>query len=195
MGTTVARRRRAAALPPDERRSMIVAAATPLVLEHGADVTTRQVADAVGIAEGTLFRAFADKQELLAAVIDAALDTAPLEAALDALDPALPLVDLVTAAAGLVQQRVTRLAQLIPRVATPLTGGRPRSMAKSPALARLLEPHAGGLTASPQVAARRLQAITFALSHPLLVDKPAPPREIARAFLYGMAARPEGEPC
>jgi AcrR family transcriptional regulator len=182
-------------MPPDERRSMIVAAAAPLVLEHGADVTTRQVADAVGIAEGTLFRAFADKQELLQAVIDAALDPGPLEEALGAIDPGLPLLDLVAAAADVVQQRVTRLSRLITRVGPHVHGGRPRPMAQSAALARLLEPHRDQLAAGPEVSARRLQAVTFALSHPLLADEPAPPREIAAVFLHGMAARPEGAAC
>ncbi len=67
---------RAAALPPDERRSMIVAATLPLLLEHGDRVTSRQIAEAAGIAEGTIFRAFADKDEIIAAVVEAALDPA-----------------------------------------------------------------------------------------------------------------------
>src|ERR1700704_2407818 len=93
-------RRRAAALPLEARRSMIIEATTPLLLEHGEMVTTRQVADAAGIAEGTIFRAFADKDELLGAVIDAALDPAPLELALATIDPTLPLADTVPPAAG-----------------------------------------------------------------------------------------------
>ena len=44
---------------------MIVAAALPLVAEYGAAVTTSQVASAAGIGEATIFRAFADKEELL----------------------------------------------------------------------------------------------------------------------------------
>jgi AcrR family transcriptional regulator len=54
-------RRRASMLPPEERRSMIVAATLPLLVEHGEMVTTRQIADAAGIAEGTIFRVFADR--------------------------------------------------------------------------------------------------------------------------------------
>ncbi|MCU1430433.1 MAG: DNA-binding transcriptional regulator, AcrR family, partial [Actinomycetia bacterium] len=37
---------------------MIVAATLPLLLEHGDRVTSRQIAEAAGIAEGTIFRAF-----------------------------------------------------------------------------------------------------------------------------------------
>ncbi|HEX9549144.1 MAG TPA: helix-turn-helix domain-containing protein, partial [Acidimicrobiales bacterium] len=68
--TTATSTRRAAALPPDERRSMIVAATLPLLLAHGERVTSRQIAEAAGIAEGTIFRAFADKDELIATVLE-----------------------------------------------------------------------------------------------------------------------------
>ena len=52
---------------------MIVAAALPLVAEYGAKVTTSQVARAAGIGEATIFRVFADKEELLDAVLAEAL--------------------------------------------------------------------------------------------------------------------------
>ncbi len=77
---TVTKTKRASALPPDERRSMIIAATLPLLLEHGDRVTSRQIAEAAGIAEGTIFRVFADKDEIIAAVIETALDPEPLEA-------------------------------------------------------------------------------------------------------------------
>lgn len=44
---------------------MIIAAALPLVAEYGAAVTTSKIARAAGIGEATIFRAFADKEELL----------------------------------------------------------------------------------------------------------------------------------
>src|SRR3954466_3360193 len=107
--SAVTTRRRAAALPLDERRSMIIEATIPLLLQHGEMVTTRQIADAAGIAEGTIFRAFSDKDELLAAVIDAALDPAPLELALATIDRGLPLAETVTRAAELAQRRVVEI--------------------------------------------------------------------------------------
>jgi AcrR family transcriptional regulator len=49
----------------DDRRDMIVEAAMPLLVEHGAKVTSKQIADAAGVAEGTMFKAFGDKESLL----------------------------------------------------------------------------------------------------------------------------------
>src|SRR3954454_22165810 len=96
--TQTVTRRRAAALPPDERRSMIVQATLPLLLEHGDMVTTRQIADAAGIAEGTIFRAFPDKDTLIRAVLDAALDTATLDRSLTAIPPGLSFEKAILAA-------------------------------------------------------------------------------------------------
>ncbi|MFD0203177.1 MULTISPECIES: TetR/AcrR family transcriptional regulator [Saccharothrix] len=62
---TTQRRRRAPAMSPEDRREAIVAATVPLLFTHGANVTTSQIAKAAGIAEGTVFRAFKDKQELI----------------------------------------------------------------------------------------------------------------------------------
>jgi AcrR family transcriptional regulator len=185
MSPTVTRRR-AAALPPDERRSMIIEATIPLLVEHGEMVTTRQIADAAGIAEGTIFRAFADKDELLGAVIDAALDPAPLEQALGTIDPSLPLAEIVATSASIAQRRVVEIWRLVSSIGTRFHDRSKRPMADSPALARLLEPHARELAMSPKAAARTLRALVFAMSHPMMVDEPADPTEIASVFLYGV---------
>jgi AcrR family transcriptional regulator len=188
MGATTARRR-AAALPPDERRSMIIEAIIPLLIEHGEMVTTRQIADAAGIAEGTIFRAFGDKDELLAAVIDAALDPAPLERALETIDPSLPLPEIVAGAAAFAQRRVVEIWRLASSVGTRFHDRSKRPMADSPALTRLLEPHRADLAFPPRQAARTLRALVFAMSHPMMVEKPATPREIAEVFLHGVTKK------
>src|SRR3954453_9179210 len=96
--TQVQGRSRAAALPLEERRAAIVQATLPLFLEHGAAVTSREIAHAAGIAEGTIFRVFDDKTALLDAVIEAAFDPAPIELAIRSIDAALPFEDRLIAA-------------------------------------------------------------------------------------------------
>ena len=87
--TYSARVSRATPLPPAARREAILDAVLPLVLDRGRALSTKQIAEASGIAEGTIFRVFADKGELLEAVVEAAVDPAPTEAALRAIDPEL----------------------------------------------------------------------------------------------------------
>ncbi|MFE6970002.1 TetR/AcrR family transcriptional regulator [Isoptericola sp. NPDC057653] len=87
--------RRATPLSPDDRRTAIIDAVLPLVGEFGLDVTSRELADAAGVAEGTLFRAFGDKLTLIGAVAVEGLHRAsgPVEtrAELAAIDREAPL--------------------------------------------------------------------------------------------------------
>ena len=77
-------------MPPEERRAAIIAATMPL-LRQGAAVSTKEIAKAAGIAEGTIFRVFALKDDLMPAFVHKVLDTAAVRAALRAIDRALPL--------------------------------------------------------------------------------------------------------
>jgi AcrR family transcriptional regulator len=88
--TTHPQGKRAAALPPEQRRAAIIEAVRPLLAEYGESVTSKQIACAAGIAEGTIFRVFADKDELLDATLDAALDQEPFEARCGRSTPTCP---------------------------------------------------------------------------------------------------------
>ena len=68
-------------MPAAERRAAIIDAVLPLLIECGSGVTTRQIARAAGVSEGTIFNVFADKHELLAAALQVAIDLAPFERA------------------------------------------------------------------------------------------------------------------
>ncbi|MCP2266635.1 transcriptional regulator, TetR family [Promicromonospora thailandica] len=82
-------------MSPEDRQAAIVDAVLPLVAERGHEVTSRELAQAAGVAEGTLFRAFGDKTALVGAVAMEGLNRAgrPEEtlAELTGIDPALPL--------------------------------------------------------------------------------------------------------
>ena len=67
---------RAAPMTPDDRRRAIIEAVRPLLIEHGDRLTTRLIAEAAGVAEGTIFRVFADKDELMNAVAAETLNPA-----------------------------------------------------------------------------------------------------------------------
>jgi AcrR family transcriptional regulator len=88
------RRRRAPAMSPEDRREAIVTATVPLLFEHGANVTTSQIAKAAGIAEGTVFRAFKDKQELIHTCVRTVL----------AIDSELALIDQARQAGTLAER-------------------------------------------------------------------------------------------
>lgn len=104
---------RAPALPPIERRAALLAAARAVVLEHGAAATTRLIAEAAGVAEGTLFRVFASKDELFDALIDAEFDPDPFLARLGEIDLGLPLEDRLVEAVTLLQNRFASIFRLM----------------------------------------------------------------------------------
>jgi AcrR family transcriptional regulator len=187
---TATRATRASALPPDERRSMIVAATLPLLLEHGDRVTSRQIAEAAGIAEGTIFRVFADKDEVIAAVIEAALDQEPLESALGEIDARLGFEDALAAAIVIMQQRVIDTWRLVSSVGTPFHEMARRPMPDSGALVGLFETHRVEITVEPLAAARLLRALTLSTTHPMLAGEPQTSHELVSLFLHGVGGTP-----
>lgn len=102
---------RAAALPPDERRQAIVDTVIPLLVERGASVTTREIAEAAGVAEGTLFRVFDDKAALLHAAAHAMLDPERRRRTLAEIDPELTLDAMVRTVA---EQLLESMGQVVP---------------------------------------------------------------------------------
>lgn len=73
-------------MPPEQRRAAIVEASIPLLEQHGQALTTRMVAEAAGVAEGTIFRVFPSLDDLISATVSEALSAERLAQRLAAAD-------------------------------------------------------------------------------------------------------------
>ncbi len=191
-------RHRAAPLPPDERRAAIVSATIPLLIAHGAMVSTRQIAEAAGIAEGTIFRVFPDKEALIEAAIETAFDPVPVDEALRSIDRTLDLEHRLGLAAEIIQHRVEAIWQLMAAVGMtkPPESVRPAGEKHRPpnstALAELFEPDRDQLRRDPHASAQLFRGLIFAASHPALADEPLAPGEIVSLLLDGIRNEPTG---
>lgn len=184
---------RASSLPADERRAAIAAATLPLLLEFGAGVTTRQIAEAAGIAEGTIFRVFATKEDVIWAAVELAFDPAPISAAIAAIDRSLPLRRRLEEAVEQIQARTSRIFQLMGIVANIAPDRQGPPLPRKPpgeldGLVDLFTPDAGSLRCEPHVAAQVLRSITFGGTHPMFItaDGPLTPSEIVDLALLGV---------
>ena len=113
MVTMPVRHARARRMPPAARREALIDATLPLVLWHGPSVTTRQIAEAAAVAEGTIFRVFEGKEALIRAVTERAFDPAPALAEIAEIDPALPLRDRLIRLVVILQSRLDTVFRLI----------------------------------------------------------------------------------
>jgi AcrR family transcriptional regulator len=186
--------RRAAALPPGERRAAVALATLPLLMQYGTAVTTKQIAEAAGIAEGTIFRVFADKEAVVQAAVELAFDPAPIEQALSDVDRRRSFRDQLTEAVEIVQASMVNIGRLVTAVGAPTVfSGRQRPLPALRNMAALFDANRGVVRCSSSEASRLLCAMTMALSHPALIgEHPLAPAEIVSMFLEGVGIPDDG---
>lgn len=166
-------------MAPDDRRRSIIRAVIPLLLRQGASVTTREMAEAAGVAEGTIFRVFPDKHSLLHEALAAVIDPAAAVERLDTIDRGSPLENQLGAATSILMERVEEVLALI-TVLHSLSEAEHRRGAGPPAfvteanaaiiaaLARLLARHSHRLRLPPERAAAVMSALIVASGHPVI---------------------------
>jgi AcrR family transcriptional regulator len=154
--------RRARPLPPDDRRREIVEAVIPLLLEKGSPLSTREIADAAGVAEGTVFSVFPDKASVIVEAVKATVDPKATIAALTEIPRDVPLEQQLETAAELLMDRGERIGILVGVLRTMQSSG----AAKPPGAHRFVaESHAAILAALTELFARHEERL-----------KPAPGR-------------------
>lgn len=184
---------RAPALSPDDRRAALVDVTIPLLRDHGPALTTRQVAEAAGIAEGTLFRAFGSKDELVQACVAAVFDSTPAVAELRAIDPTVSLDDRLTEGVAIMQRHVERIVGLISVLHHAGDHGgagpkKPRGSsdpAVDAALTDLIGSDSNALRRPVADVIALLQLLTLASVHPLMSTVRLDPAEIVDVVLDG----------
>ncbi|MDF1596568.1 MAG: TetR/AcrR family transcriptional regulator [Acidimicrobiia bacterium] len=199
------RHTRAKPLSRDDRREAILTAVIPLLIEKGQAVTTAEMAEAAGIAEGTIFRAFPDKAALIHEAVKITMDPAPVRVALEAIDATAPIETQLTEAAHILVERfdrITALMEVLRTMPLPATGppaGARRVVTESIAsisagLTVLLERHRDRLVIAPSRAAAAFRGLIFANAHSVMTpEEKLTIDEVVGILLCGISARPIGD--
>ncbi|MCW2761418.1 MAG: Transcriptional regulator, TetR family [Marmoricola sp.] len=195
---------------PDDRRTAIVSALVPLLVERGGEVTTREIAEAAGIAEGTIFRVFPDKRSLLLAAAEEAMNPAHGQELFDAaLEGVVDLREKVVVAAGRVLERMQLTMAVMVAVRPTLVAhfhdaqakgekphiGPPLFVLKAQEdlharLTGLFAPHLDELATSPEIAAIAMRSLLFGASRPELgMTTVLDPEQVADLLLGGVLRR------
>jgi len=175
-------------MSPDDRRRAIVGALVPLIVERGGEVSTREIAQAAGIAEGTIFRVFPDKKSLLLAAAEEAINPSGGQEEFDkAMADVSDLRGRVVLAAERVLDRMQLTMSVMVAVRPHLVQafhaehqpgknprfGPPEFVVKAQEdlhrrLTGLFAPHRDELAVEPEVAAVALRSLIFGASRPEL---------------------------
>jgi AcrR family transcriptional regulator len=184
-------------MAPAARRAAILDAARPLVMRYGSAVTTRQIAEAACIAEGTIFRVFPDKDSVVQAVVAEVFDPEPTLRELAAVDRGLPLRERLTAAVTVLQRRLSQVFGLLDalgwiRPPEPEEAERPHPPAGindafRAAVADIVGPDERRLRVPATELAHVLRLLVFSGTHPMIADgSPLTPEQIVAILLDGL---------
>jgi len=186
----------------EDRRAMIVHAVLPLLMEHGTAVTTAQIARAAGIGEGTIFRAFKDKDELFDACTAEVLRPDHVLDAIAEIPIEQQVADRLVEAAEALGAHFERMGALMGALHATgrhkqrdpeqrlknrtMKGGRSESMtAMRGAITELFEPEKDRLRLTPEQLAALFLTLLFGGRRMAPIDDVPTTRQVVDVFLHG----------
>lgn len=188
---------RASPLPPHERRAAIIAATERLIVAEAGNVSTRAIAEAAGIAEGTIFRVFPTKEAIIDAIFEEVFDPATRRAEIARIDLGADLETRLIELVSILKRRMRRIQALFAAVgfrkpaAMSDKKGAGRHDFGLAEVAAVLALDENRLRVPPTEAARLLFAVMMAMNNPMFGGRAdVDPREIVDLFLNGVAVHP-----
>ena len=182
----------------EDRRAALAEATLPLLLEHGRAVTTKQIADAAGVAEGTIFRVFESKDELVLAAVERGLDMEPFLADLATVDTDQPLTGVLLDICARLQIRFRGIFLLMTAMGMVGPGRKYKAKTQDRRLAEkamvaLVAPYADEISVRPDELIHMLRLLTFSGTHPHISEGHIlTPEQIVGTLLHGVMKPKEG---
>jgi AcrR family transcriptional regulator len=189
---------RARPLSPEERREQLTDVTLRLLRVHGRAVTTRQIAEAAEVAEGTIFRVFESKEELVDAALARAFEPGDVVARIEGIERDQPLSARLLSLVALLQQRFRATFDLMLKVELVGPPGHLHDSEEAEAwrarltllLTDVVGDDADQLAVPVDHFLHVLRLLTFAGSHPRIADgRLLTPEQIVETVLLGLRKR------